>query len=186
MAERGIQIDLHEVDLMGGENRKPGYYKVNPSGTLPALELEDGRVISEITAICEYLDELAGHTSLVGTTAEERAETRMWCRKFDLANLEPLANGFRSSEGLALFKDRLHTLPHAAADLKAIAQENITWFDNLMEGKDYVCGNRFSLADILLFCFLEFGTQVGQPLNPANKRIAAWYDRVAARASARA
>jgi len=136
--------------------------------------------------LCEYLDEQQGHTPLIGTSAEERAITRMWCRRIDLGILENLANGFRSSEGLGLFKDRLHTIPHAADDLKAIAQEKITWLDGLMEGKDYVCGDRFSLADILLFCFLEFGTQVGQPLNADNSNIAAWYDRVAARDSASA
>ena len=153
---------------------------------MPALELDDGSVISEITVLCEYLDEQQGHTTLIGTSPEERAETRMWCRRIDLGILENLANGFRSSEGLGLFKDRLHTIPHAADDLKAIAQEKITWLDGTMEGSDYVCGDRFSLADIMLFCFLEFGVQVGQPLNTENSNIAAWYDRVAARDSASA
>jgi glutathione S-transferase len=186
MAERGVEVELQEVDLMAGENRQADYLKINPSGTLPALETDSGSIISEITVICEYLDEVAGHTSLVGTTIDERAETRMWCRKLDLGILEPLANGFRSSEGLALFQDRLHTIPQAADDLKAIAQENLTWLDGLMEGKDYLCGDRFTVADILLFCFLEFGAQVGQALNQENKHIAAWYERVSARASASA
>jgi len=186
MAEQGIDMPMEEVDLMGGENRQAPFVALNPTGTMPALELDDGSIISEITVLCEYLDEQQGHTPLIGTSAEQRAETRMWCRRIDLGILENLANGFRSSEGLGLFKDRLHTIPHAADDLKAIAQEKITWLDGLMEGKDYVCGDRFSLADILLFCFLEFGTQVGQPLNSDNSNIAAWYDRVAARDSASA
>jgi len=186
MAERGVEVELQEVDLMGGENRQADYLKINPSGTLPALETDSGSIVSEITVICEYLDEIAGHTSLVGTTIDERAETRMWCRKLDLGILEPLANGFRSSEGLALFQDRLHTIPQAADDLKAIAQENLTWLDGLMEGKDYVCGDRFTVADIVLFCFLEFGAQGGQALSQENKHIATWYERVSARASASA
>jgi len=77
-------------------------------------------------------------------------------------------------------------IPHAAADLKALAQEKITWLDGLMNGKEFVCGDRFTLADILLFVFLEFGTQVGQPLNEANKNIASFYERVGARPSAKA
>ncbi|MDK1024703.1 MAG: glutathione S-transferase family protein [Gammaproteobacteria bacterium] len=186
IAELGIEIEKQEVDLMAGENRQAAYMELNPTGTMPALELDDGSVISEITALCEYLDEKQGHTPLLGTTAEERAETRMWCRRIDLGILENLANGFRSSEGLELFKDRIHTIPHAADDLKAIAQEKITWLDGIMGGNDYVCGDRFSLADIMLFCFLEFGAQVGQPLNKENSNIVAWYDRVVARDSASA
>ena len=186
MAERGIEVDLQEIDLMAGENRQSDYLKINPGGQLPALELDNGDIIAEITCICEYLDDRDGGSSLIGTTPEERAETRMWARRIDLGILEPLANGFRYAEGEPIFKDRMTLIPHAAADLKALAQEKITWLDGLMNGKEFVCGDRFTLADILLFVFLEFGTQVGQPLNEANKNIASLYERVGARPSAKA
>ena len=186
MAERGIEVDLEEVDLMAGANRQGDYLKLNPGGQLPALELDNGDVIAEITCICEYLDDRDGGSSLIGTTPEERAETRMWVRRIDLGILEPLANGFRFAEGAPMFKDRMTLIPHAAADLKALAQEKITWLDGLMDGKEFVCGDRFTLADILLFVFLEFGTQVGQPLNEANKNITSLYERLGARPSAKA
>ena len=186
MAERGIEIDLEEVDLMAGANRQSDYVKINPGGQLPALELDNGDVIAEITCICEYLDDRDGGSSLIGTTPEERAETRMWARRIDLGILEPLANGFRYAEGEPMFKDRMTLIPHAAADLKALAQEKISWLDGLMDGKEFVCGDRFTLADILLFVFMEFGSQVGQPLNKANKNIADFYERVGARPSAKA
>ena len=186
MAERGIEVDLQEVDLMAGENRQSDYVKINPGGQLPALELDNGDIIAEITCICEYLDDRDGGSSLIGTTPEERAETRMWVRRIDLGILEPLANGFRYAEGAPMFKDRMTLIPHAAADLKALAQEKITWLDGLMNGKEFICGDRFTLADILLFVFVEFGTQVGQPLNDANKNIASLYERVGARPSAKA
>ena len=186
MAERGIEVELQEIDLMAGENRQSDYLKINPGGQLPALELDNGDIIAEIICICEYLDDRDGGSSLIGTTPEERAETRMWARRIDLGILEPLANGFRYAEGEPIFKDRMTLIPHAAADLKALAQEKITWLDGLMNGKEFVCGDRFTLADILLFVFLEFGTQVGQPLNEANKNIASLYERVGARPSAKA
>ena len=147
-------------------------------------KVEAGDVIAEITAICEYLDDKQGGTDLVGTTPEARAETRMWARRIDLQIMEPLANGFRFSEGLPLFKDRVHCIPDAAAELKAIAQERLTWLDEQIAGKQFICGDRFTMADVLLFCFLEFGASVGQPLNEDNKNIMAWYDRVGGRASA--
>jgi glutathione S-transferase len=186
MAERGIKMDQKEIDLIGGENRQSDYVKINPGGGTPALELDNGSIIAEITCICEYLDELEGGSSLIGTTPEERAETRMWVRRIDLGILEPLTNGFRYAEGEPMFKDRMTLITHAASDLKALAQEKITWLDDLLNGKDFVCGDRFTLADIMLFVFLEFGTTVGQPLNKDNKNICAFFEKIAARPSAKA
>jgi glutathione S-transferase len=165
MAERGIELPKIEVDIRGGENRQGPYLSKNPSGQCPALELDDGSVITEITAICEYLDEVAPGSSLIGTSPQQRAETRMWARRIDLNILEPMANGFRFGEGLKMFENRVHCIPHAAADLKATAQE---------------------LADILLFAFLDFFSGVGQEINPALKNITAWHARMKARPSANA
>ena len=186
MAEKGLDIPRVEVDLMAGENRQAPYTEKNPAGQLPALELDDGSVLAEILPICEYLDEIHPSPPLIGTTAEERAVTRMWTRRVDLNICEPMANGFRFAEGLGLFKDRLHTIPQAADDLKTIAKAKLAWLDGLIAGRDWIVGDRFTLADILLFGFLEFGAQVGQPLDAGNKNLTAWKDRVAARPSAAA
>jgi glutathione S-transferase len=186
-AERGVTLPSTKVDLRGGENRREPFLAKNPSGQLPALELDNGMVLAEITAICEYLDEIgpAGRT-LIGATAEERAETRMWVRRIDLNILEPLANGFRFAEGLKLFESRIRVIPQAAPDLKLLAQEKLRWLDGLIAGREFVCGSRMTLADILLFVFLDFGKTVGQPLDPANANIAALYERMKARPSASA
>lgn len=186
-AERGVELPRTRVDLRGGENRQAAYLAKNPSGQLPALELDDGTVLAEITALCEYLDEIgpAGKT-LIGTTPQERAVTRMWTRRIDLNILEPMANGFRFSEGLKLFESRIHCIPQAADDLKQIAREKTAWLNGLMAGREFVCGNRLTLADILLFVFLDFGKTIGQPFDPALTNIAAHYDRMKARPSAAA
>jgi glutathione S-transferase len=183
-AEKGIELPLVQVDLVGGENRKAAYVERNPAGQLPCLELDDGSHIAEVTAICEYLEEKHPQTSLIGRNAEERAQTRMWARRVDLNICEPLANGFRFGEGLAIFKDRIVTVPEAAEGLKRIAQDRLQWLDRQMHGKTYICGDRFSLADILLFCFLSFGANVGQKLDPALVNVSAWFERMKARPSA--
>ena len=93
MAERGnAPIPTETIDLRGGENRREPFLSKNPSGQCPALALDNGIVLAEITAICEYLDEIgpAGST-LIGKTPEERAETRMWTRRVDLNIVEPMA-----------------------------------------------------------------------------------------------
>jgi glutathione S-transferase len=186
MAEKGIEIPLVKVDLMTAENRRAPYTGKNPAGQLPCLELDDGTHLAEITAICEYLEEKHPKPPLVGTTPEERAVTRMWTRRIDLNIVEPMANGFRYGEGLALFKERIHVIPQAADDLKAIAREKLAWLDGLMEGNDWICGSRFTLADVFLFAFADFGRTVGQPLDPKLAWLPGWFERVAKRPSAAA
>ena len=183
IAELGLDIETIEMDLMAGENRQEEHLKRNPSGQSPTLELEDGSFLSEITAICEYLDEKQGNTDLMGKTPEERALTRMWTRRVDLQIIEPLTTGFRYSEGLELFKTRMQTIPEAADGLKSIAQEKLAWLDAEMEGRDYICGDRFSLADVMLFCFITFGATVGQSVSEENANLTSWYDRVKERSS---
>lgn len=182
IAELGADVEVETVDLVAGDNRKDAHMARNPSGQLPTLKLDDGTFLAEITAIVEYLDEKSAG-SLIGSTAEERAETRMWVRRIDLNICEPVGMGFRFAEGLPLFKDRIRCVPQAADDFKAIAREKLAWLDGLMEGKDFICGDRFTLADILLFAFLEFGSSIGQPLDAKCERLQAWYARVAARPS---
>ncbi len=183
MAEKGIKIPTEEVNLMAGENRQDAHLKRNPHGQMPCLELDNGQFLSEILPICEYLEEKNPGTPLIGKTPEERAETRMWTRRVDLNICEPMANGFRFSQGLPLFKDRIVTVPEAADGLKRIAADRLKWLDGQMAGRKYLCGDRFSLADVLLYCFVDFGGQVGQPLDASNKNLAAWFARVKERPS---
>jgi glutathione S-transferase len=185
MAEKGVDLPRTEVDLRAAENRKEPYLSVNPSGQTPCLELDNGDRIAEITAICEYLEEKHPNPPLVGTTPEERAATRMWARRVDLKVCEPMANGFRFGEGLPMFKERLRCLPEASPGLKAMAQDGIAWVDANMKGP-WIAGDRFTLADILLFAFMDFGAVVGQPIDPKNKKVVDWFERVKARPSAAA
>jgi glutathione S-transferase len=182
LAEKGVELPQVQVDLMGGENRREPYLRVNPAGQLPALELDDGSTITEITAICEYIEELHPDPVLIGRSAEERARTRMWTRRVDLKVCEPMANGFRFGEGLKLFENRLRCLPEASEGLKAIARDGLEWLEANFEGP-YVAGDRFTLADILLFSFLEFGARVGQPLDPGLSKLNGWFKRVGERES---
>ena len=186
MDEKAITIPSQTVDLRGGENRQPDHLKRNPHGQMPALELDDGSFLSEVTAICEYLEEKNPTPPVIGSTAEERAECRMWTRRVDLNICEPLANGYRFGEALKFFQDRIVCVPEASPGLKKIAANRIQWLDGQIAGKQFLCGSRFTLADIVLYCWLDFGGQVGQPLDAANSNVAAWFARVAQRPSVKA
>jgi glutathione S-transferase len=187
MAEKGIEIPKVDVDLRGGENRREPYLKVNPSGQTPALELDDGTVLAEITAICEYLDEIKKNTpSLIGDTPAERAATRMWTRRIDLNIAEPALNGFRFAEGLKMFQSRVRCIPQAADELKATARDKLAWLEKFQGASPFITGNKLSMADIFLFAMLDFLKGVGQSLDPANKNLTAWFERMKARPSAAA
>ena len=186
MAEKGIEIPRQTVDLRGGENRQEAHLQRNPMGQMPTLELDDGSYLAEITAICEYLEEKNPAPAMIGSTPEERAECRMWTRRVDLNICEPLANGYRFGEGLKFFEKRIPVAPEASPGLKSIAAKRLAWLNEQLAGKDYLCGKRFTLADIFLYGWIEFGNQVGQPLDPANGNILAWMARIAERPSVKA
>lgn len=187
LAEKGVEIPKVTIDLMKGENRGEAHVKRNPAGQSPCLELDNGSYLSEITAICEYIEEKHPTPALIGATPEERANTRMWTRRIDLNILEPMTNGFRYGEGLALFTGRIPVEPEASAPLKRVAQDRITWLDKMIgDGRQFIAGDKITLADCLFYCFLDFGQQVGQPVNRDNKNIAAWFDRMKERPAVKA
>lgn len=186
MLEKGIELETVEIDIMAGENRKPPYFDRNPNGELPALELDDGTLLCETIAICEYLEERHPDPALVGSTPEQRANTRMWIRRIEYRINNPMTDGFRYAEGKAMFEGRRHLIPQAADDLKAMARQGLAWLDGQMAGRDYVCGDSLTLADIALYVFLDFGAGVGQPADPALGQIKQWTDRVSSRPSAEA
>lgn len=186
MEERGITLQEQEVDIIAGENLGDEFKRLNPSAQSPCLQLDDGSTVAEVTVICAYLDEITDGPSLIGDTPEQRAETRMWMRRFDARILEPMTLAFRSAEALELFKDRYHVIPHAADDLKATVSKSWAWLESQMAGKDYICGDRFTLADIQLFSFADFGALIGQGIPEDLPNLNAWFKRVAARPSAAA
>lgn len=181
-AEKGIALERVAVDIMGGENRGDAFRARNPMGQLPALELESGAVITEVVAICELLEELHPQPALIGQNAHERAMTRMWVRRFDLGVLEPFMFGFRATAGRKFFAPRMTLLSEAAgAEMLAQMAEKLALFDGLLAGRSFVCGERFSLADITLGCFLLFGRGMGAPLPDGLTWMPGWLDRLEAR-----
>ncbi|MEX0300122.1 MAG: glutathione S-transferase, partial [Kordiimonas sp.] len=85
LAEKGLfeKVEFINVDVMAGEQKKPEFLAKNPDGVVPVLELEDGTILSESTAITEYLDHLSGEATLTGTDAKERGTIHMMQRKVE-------------------------------------------------------------------------------------------------------
>lgn len=181
LAEKGMELPTETVDIMKAANRQGDYLAKNPAGGTPLLELDDGTCLAESVAICEYLEERHPAPALIGATPEERAETRMWVRRIDLGYVQPLIFAFRGSTGYPMFKDRLVCVPEGAEGMKKVAAEGLALIDAQLARGPFMCGARFTLADILLAAFHDFGPMVGLPVSPDFANIAAWRARLAAR-----
>ena len=150
-------IPQQEVDMLAAENRSEAYLQHNPLGQLPALELDNGIVISEISAIAEYLEELRPDPVLCGRTAEERAITRMWMRRADYLLFVPMMLHFRHGAGAKFFEKRIRIEEDVSAPIGRIAHDGLLWFDaRLADGRTYICGTYFTYVDIVLAIFLGF------------------------------
>lgn len=181
LAEKGVALPTETVDIMKGANREAGFLARNPSGHTPVLELDDGSFLAESLAICEYLEERYPTPPLIGSTPEERAETRMWLRRIDLGYVQPAVYAFRGGPGLPMFQSRMTCLPEAVDGMKKVCDEGLAIVDAQLGRGDYVCGARFTLADILLAAFYDFAAQVGMGVDPRFANIAAWRRRLAPR-----
>jgi glutathione S-transferase len=187
VAEKAMAIETRAIDIIAGENRREPYLTLHPGGTTPLLSLDDGTALSETIAICEYLEERQPTPARIGTTPEERAVVRMWVRRIDLSVATPMTTGFRGAEGRVMFAPRMRVVgEEGAAELKAMAADGLAAIEANLDVSEWLVGDRFTLADIVLFAFVEFGAQVGQPLAASMTKLAGWRSRVAARASAAA
>ena len=92
LAEKGINVELVQVDIMRNANRTPEFYKRNPLGSLPILELDDGSCLSESVAICRYFEEMQPEPALFGVGAREQALVEMWNRRIELEIFAPVGH----------------------------------------------------------------------------------------------
>jgi len=186
LIEKKIELKQVQIDLLAGENRQPAFLKLNPTGQTPVLELDNGKYLSETAAICEYLEERYPTPALIGSTAEERAEARMWLRRVELNICLPMVHAFYYKEGYELFSSRVYCIPEAAEGLKEKARRALSWLNDLMPEGQWLCGQRFTISDICLFTYLDLLRNGGQPIPENLHNVQSWFDRVAARPSAEA
>jgi glutathione S-transferase len=185
--EKGIKVPTTVMVIGTGQNLTPEHLSRNPLGQVPVLEADDGTCISESLAICEYLEELHPEPALFGSTPEQRGETRMWVRRLDLTVIEPLLNAYRlGSAGWRRFHPSWGLAPEGARVMREVATRNLAWLDGHLRGHAYLCGDRFSAADILLFVALSHALEVGAALEPQWQGLRRWIEAVACRPSAEA
>lgn len=185
----GLDFDVAIVSLATLENRGEAFCAtINSRGEVPALRLDDGRVLTEITAICEYFDEIAkGGTSLIGDTPEERAITRMWTRRADFEIAQPLVAWWRGgSDAQGFYQGHRILGPGAQSYHQQLTEDGLARFDAELADKQFLCGDRLSLADILLYAFYAtMGATAPWAAPDSRPNFAAWLARMGARDSAK-
>ena len=187
MAEKGITgIALVPVDLNSGEHFGTAFRAKSPQAKVPALELDDGRILTETRAICSYLEGLYPETNLMGADFDERAFIEMADRRVEWTLLLGIANGVRHTHpGLAPLES-----PQFADFGQSQTQkvkDNAKVFDQLLQTQAWMAGPRFTIADITAFCALEFGRALLKftPADLGLQALQEWRDRMAARPSAK-
>ncbi|EEY20315.1 glutathione S-transferase domain-containing protein [Verticillium alfalfae VaMs.102] len=186
----GLDIDVEQIDIMTLQNRRLSYRtKVNPRGELPALRVGN-EVITEITAICELLDEVAtGGDSLFGNGPIERAKTRMWLRRMDLEIAQPIITWFRNDpDTIDFYKGNRLPTPQARVNEKVSINQALNRLDDELEGKNYLAGDRFSAADIHLYGLTKMmisgpGAPAGWVLAPGRTNFLEYFARIDGRAA---
>ncbi|MGY3889843.1 glutathione S-transferase family protein [Aeromonas mytilicola] len=184
LAEKGVEMTYQQVDLGVGENLEPAFLAKNPAGRIPVLELDDGTCLSETVAICRYFEELNPEPNLFGNTALERATIEMWSRIVEFNLWLPTAMAFRHITGF--YQDRETVFPEWGEECKLQALAWLARLDARLAEVPYVAGDRFTIADILALCTIDFGKVVGLRIAPQQHYLQAWHERVSARPSAQA
>ncbi|HEU4851250.1 MAG TPA: glutathione S-transferase family protein [Telluria sp.] len=188
MAEKGITgIELVTIDLMKDEHKSAEFLAKNPLAQTPALELDDGRVLSETRAICTYLEGLYPEPNLMGEGFEERAFIEMADRRAEMNVMRHVADWVRHTHP-ALATLEVPQFADYGAEQGAKMRAKARWLDELLGRQEYVAGDRFTIADITAFCGLEFarGLVKFRPGDEGFKNLAAWRDRINDRPSAAA
>ncbi|MFL5150329.1 MAG: glutathione S-transferase family protein [Microvirga sp.] len=185
LAEKGVTVPVVSIDLARLEHKAPAYVAVNPLQRTPALELDDGTVISESIAICRYFEELHAEPPLFGTGALERARVEMWQRRLEFGLLGTVAAVFRHLHPAMAEME----VPQVAAwgeTNKPRVIEFLRFLDGELADRRFIAGDRFSVADITGLVGLDFMKLAKLSLPDDLANVRRWHAELAARPSAQA
>lgn len=182
LKEKGIEIEKVQLDINAREPHSESYAKLNPTKTVPALELEDGTVISETIAICRYFEELYPEPNMFGHTALEKAQIEMWQRRVEFYFLLPVAFAFRHLHPGAKTIEPVQVAEWGEMN-KGRAAKFATVIDQQLQDHAYIAGESFSVADITLFTATQFMRPARVSIPDDCVAFKAWYEKVSMRPS---
>ena len=182
LAEKGVDLPETPVDMRKREHKSAEFRAKNSMGQLPALELDDGTCIAETVAICRYFEETHPEPPMFGRTAVEKALVDQWIRRVEFAVMMPVGNFWRHAHPftaalLTQFKD----FGESNKETYRGAQKYV---DRELEGREFLVGDSYTMADICLLSTVDFAEWIGLPVEDEFANLKAWRERVKARPSA--
>jgi len=188
-AEKGIELDIVPVDLGAKEQMEDDFKAINPRLGVPALELDDGTILTESVAICRYLESLKPEPALFGKDALDQAVVEMWHRRMELEGLQPVADAVRNS--VEFFKDRAISGPHDFPQIPELAErgrKRIGLFHAMLDERlgesEFIAGEHYTVADIAAMVACDFAKVVKIRVSDETPNLKRWHDAVSARPSA--
>ncbi|CAI4977941.1 CPS_HP_G0109380.mRNA.1.CDS.1 [Saccharomyces cerevisiae] len=185
LAEKNMQssVQFVRINLWKGEHKKPEFLAKNYSGTVPVLELDDGTLIAECTAITEYIDALDGTPTLTGKTPLEKGVIHMMNKRAELELLDPVSVYFHhGTPGLGR-EVELYQNKEWGLRQRDKALHGMHYFDTVLRERPYVAGDSFSMADITVIAGLIFAAIVKLQVPEECEALRAWYKRMQQRPS---
>jgi glutathione S-transferase len=186
LVEKQVQgLELINVDLNAQEHKGSAYLAKSPLARVPALELDDGRVLTESRAICTFIEALHPQPNLMGESGEERAFIEMADRRVEWHLMLTAGNGIRHTHpGLAVLEQP--QFPDFGRSQAGKFKDAAAWLDTALQRSPWVAGERFTIADITAYCTIEFARLLRFSAADAGLHaLQAWRDRVAVRPSAK-
>jgi glutathione S-transferase len=184
LAEKGIEIERQEIDIVAGENRSDQFRAINPLACLPVLELDDQTHLAESVAICRYFEELHPDPPLFGTDTRDRAMVEMWNRRIELEIMMPVSHAFR--HGHRFNEGKLEQIPEYAEQCRRAVMGRLAWLDTELADRHYIAGEQFTIADISALAAIDFGRVCKIRIQPEQSNLLRWYESVSSRPSAKA
>lgn len=183
LAEKGLEIERIVLDIGAQDHKSETYASVNPFQQVPALELDDGTILTESIAICRYLEELHPDPNLFGRTTLERALVEMWNRRLELIFFAQVAHTFRHAHP-AMAELEVPQIPEWSAANRDRLMKTLHILDKELTGRDFIIGDRFTVADITGYCALLFLKPARVEIPETCPNISAWFERLKQRPGA--
>ena len=182
MEEKGIEMPVQEISIMEGEHKQEEYKKISPSSKVPALELDDGTVITESMAICRYLELLHPEPALFGSSKVEQAKIEMESRRIELELMLPIASAFRHTHPAAAALENPQIEEYGIAQ-RENAINRLNLLDKELGEQKFIAGDDYSVADITALCAIDFGglAQIEVPSSLVN--LSRWLEDMRSRPS---
>ncbi len=183
LAEKGIKVPLVPVDMEKMGHRSDEISARNPLQRLPVLELDDGTVLTESAAICRYFEELHPTPPLMGVDALDKAVVEMWQRRMELNLMAYVGHAFRHIHPVMIEWEVPQITAWGEAN-KPKAVEFLRWLDTELADKEYIAGERYTIADITGMIAIDFmkPARIQMPAECTN--VMRWHEAMRARPSA--